>query len=153
MLRSKGFTLIELLVIIAIIVLLASVSLVSLQSARNRANRNSALQSARSVLPHLKACADDRGYGITTVAPTASVYTCCNSASTTTDNCDSAAKSVVGYPKWPDVTTKLAWQYCPPIGTLAGGDYAYTLQKSADTCGGAESEKKISCSISTNNCN
>lgn len=141
------------MVIIAIIALLASISMVSLQSAKNRANRNSALQAARSVLPHLKACADDRGYGITTVAPTTSVYTCCNTVSTATTQCDGVGEFVPGYPMWPDVATKINWKFCPPTGTLAAGDYAFTLQKSADTCGGAESEKKISCSILTNNCN
>lgn len=143
--NEKGFTLIELLVVIAIIGILASITLVSLNSARNRANRASALATAASIMPELVTCADDAGFGITTVVPDTTTFICCNTAATAIANCDTLnTDNRPGHTTlWPSLGNT-GWSYVAPTNTLAAGNYQYTLTKT--------NEPTITCTFADNRC-
>jgi prepilin-type N-terminal cleavage/methylation domain-containing protein len=132
---KKGFTLIELLVVIAIIGILASVVMVSSKSAVDKSKRASALTTAASVLPELVTCADDGGFAKNS-APAAGNPICCTSGT--------CASLLSGHTAtWPNISTT-GWAYGSVSGTLANGDYQYTLTKSGETT--------ITCAMSSNGC-
>jgi len=134
--KKKGFTLIELLIVIAIIGILASIVLVSLSSAKNKANRASALSSAASVMPELIVCNDDGGF-VATANPAANSIVCC----ATSGAC--AAGAQAGHTaNWPTLPTGST--YATTGGTLAGGNYVYTVSNTNFTT--------ITCSFATQNC-
>ena len=135
---EQGFTLIELLIVIAVIGILAGVVMVNSSGGVEKAKKASAITTASSILPELVTCQDDGGFAKSS-APAAENYVCCSSATT----CGTAFSGHTV--TWPDVNTKTGWAYGSVSGSLANGDYSYTLTKTGQTT--------ITCNYATNDCN